>query len=489
MTDLSQGAATPVSDGANALHSQPTLPGVLASPRRTMRRTRWIIAATMLVLIGLVVARLASVVGWVTPVRIAGSSMAETLVGAHYRVKCDDCGLSFRCDALAPPADRTAVCPNCGYKRNSLDDAELRPGERVLIDRWRTTRRSPLRGEVIALRSPDQDGSMAVKRVVALPGERWGIRDGDLYINDAISRKSFRELLERRVLVHDNDHQPTRTKDLPPRWQSSDTSNRWQPVGTGFVFTPAEGDDDSSNSSANSAESGPAADDAVWLRYQHWACTGANRPRSDASPVLDNDSYNQAANRSLNAQSDIMLSCSVESDPEGSFAIAARDGEHHFHVVLDRKQRNVKLIDARNNRVLAEARERPFSDARRLDIAVALCDQQVFVAEGGHVLISYPYQRKKVAETLEPLAIGGMRGRIQVNQLRVYRDIYYLDPNGTGRPWSSEGPLGPREMAVLGDNPPLSTDSRHFGGVATSDVVGLVHRPFWNAAAEEGTGR
>jgi signal peptidase I len=37
-----------------------------------------------------------------------------------------------------------------------------------------------------------------------------------------------------------------------------------------------------------------------------------------------------------------------------------------------------------------------------------------------------------------------------------------------------EAPLGPDEYFLLGDNPPVSTDSRHFGAVKRPQIKGLV---------------
>jgi signal peptidase I len=446
-----------------ALQEQPTF---ITTTRRDMRRVQWTVGIVMLLLTVMAITRLSFVTGWWKVVRVEGASMAETFVGNHFATKCRECRFPFRCDADHPPKSGEVVCPNCGYKQNQLDDKQLVAGDRVLIDRLATLGSQPRRGDVIALRMDAASDLMGVKRVVALPGERWGIEHGDLYVNGKIHRKGLAELLDQRVLVHDNNYQPKGEKPLPPRWQPKEASN-WRPVENGFVFTPRGG------AFAEQA-------DFAWLRYHHWACTGSLADRSEASTVLDNDPYNQAANRQLNAVADIMLSCRIESEPGGRFALSVEDEPHHFEVVFDRQKRNVVLNDHRMGEVAAETRERPFADARRLDLLLALCDKRVWVVEGGQVLITYDYDRVEPCEVQVPLAIAGQRGKLTVTDLRVYRDIYYLDPNGAGRKWRSSRPLARDRIAVLGDNPPLSTDSRHFeDGLPIDDVLGLVYRPFW----------
>jgi hypothetical protein len=68
--------------------------------------------------------------------------------------------------------------------------------------------------------------------------------------------------------------------------------------------------------------------------------------------------------------------------------------------------------------------------------------------------------------------------RVALSHVKLYRDIYYTPPDSP----VAEYQLGRGEYFVLGDNSPLSIDSRHWDrpGVPLAAFVGkplLVHLP------------
>ena len=86
-----------------------------------------------------------------------------------------------------------------------------------------------------------------------------------------------------------------------------------------------------------------------------------------------------------------------------------------------------------------------------------------------------------------PVALGVRGGALEVNDLRIYRDIYYTSALAN-TPRHSQGmatdvKLGRDEYFVLGDNSPVSNDSRFWNEgpvVRGSMFVGrpfLVHQP------------
>ena len=443
-------------------------PTVAAPARRDLVRLRWVLIATMLGLFALVTVRLWMVEGLLLRrVTIEGPSMAPAFLGAHYRVTCDDCQFPFACDATDVPASGQVVCPNCGFRDNELHAEDLQPGEAVLIDRWKSCWHSPARGDVVAVRQPEQPDQPLIKRIAALPGERLEIRSGNLYVGGQIVRKALRDGRASRILVHDNAFQPGKSPELPARWQPAEADSRWEAEGSGFRIAPG--------ASATSRWD--------WLEYHHWACTQTPAPRTRLVPVLDNDSFNQNLSRQLNAVSDVRLTCRVRIEGQGRLALAAVDGNERFQAVLDAGRLQVVL--SRDGAPLLHTPVAPEALRGQVEIEFGLCDQQVLLSLAGRLLVQHAYERTGIsqAEVLHPLAVGASDLGVEVDHLKVWRDIYYVDPLGTSRPWQAEQPLGSDQFGLLGDNPPVSIDARHWpssGGTLQSQLIGPVERPFWS---------
>jgi signal peptidase I len=66
----------------------------------------------------------------------------------------------------------------------------LRPGDHVLVEKLSYRFGPPRRGELVVFRAPD-GGSLAVKRIVALAGDRVGIEDGVLAVNGRLQREPY----------------------------------------------------------------------------------------------------------------------------------------------------------------------------------------------------------------------------------------------------------------------------------------------------------
>jgi hypothetical protein len=396
--------------------------------------------------------------------------MASAFDGAHYAVVCDDCGFPFRCDAHDVPANGEVVCPNCGYRRSSLESASLLAGERVLIDHWPHLWRGASRGEIVAAQEPGSTDELVIKRVAVLPGESLAIRGGDLYIAQQIARKSPAEWREVRVLVHDSHFQPQQTQQLPARWQAAKTPSDWKPVTGGFAHAPR-------HAAADAIERGTED----WLAFQPWRCSG-HGSRTEVVPILDNDAYNQAIRRNLNAVPDVGISCRLMATDRAGFRFAAVDSALRFEARFDQNNKAISLFQNGEQVVFREA-EMHFH-RRPVAVEFALCDRQVFVIVGGRTMIRHVYTQPvgPPIEDVQPLLIAA-DGAVELSDLRVWRDIYYLDPLGGSHPWQADGPLPPNAFALLGDNPPVSIDSRHWpaAGIERQNILGRVVQPFWSS--------
>ena len=136
--------------------------------------------------------------------------MATTLLGGHVDSTCPNCKFTFSCDAQDRDDVPLAVCPNCGAKFAPLSSPQVLAGERVMIDRTAFELRRPRRWEVVAFHRWRAGHDLVVKRVVGLPSEKIEIKDGDIYVNGKIQRKTLRQQRALRILVHDDDYAAAR---------------------------------------------------------------------------------------------------------------------------------------------------------------------------------------------------------------------------------------------------------------------------------------
>ena len=66
----------------------------------------------------------------------------------------------------------------------------LRPGDHVLVEKLSYRFGSPRRGDLVVFKAPD-GGSLAVKRIVGLAGDRVAIEDGVLAVNGHHEKEAY----------------------------------------------------------------------------------------------------------------------------------------------------------------------------------------------------------------------------------------------------------------------------------------------------------
>ncbi len=429
-----------------------------------INRHHWNCVGLLVALVAVAVVRLAAWQGLWRPVRISGGSMAETLAGEHFAVACHDCRFPCRYDAQAPPRDQRVVCPNCGFVNDHSADGPMHGGRRVLIDRLAYAWRPPDRWDVVAFRTPGNEPWLSVKRVVGLPGERVEFREGDLVIDGRHVRKSLEQLRTLAVLVHDDAYRPEREADLPPRWQSESGTCGWCVRDRGYEFQPS-----------------PEPTEALqWLTYRHWPCFSGSVARTQLSPILDNYGYNQQVSRQLNVVWDVMLSCRLKTPGRTgrlAFEVSDRDVCHRVELRFDRRE----IVLARGSRQPVSL-DLPYAAfARGVEIEMALCDGQVMFGIDRQELIRECYESSALADSPgDPppsrVAIGAAGLTAAVDRLRVLRDVYYLPSAAPVRIGQEPTSLGEGELYVVGDNVPISQDSRHWQrpGLPVENLLGRV---------------
>jgi signal peptidase I len=394
------------------------------------------------------------------PCRVVGDSMGERLPGRHCRVLCADCGAEFACGIEDGAASR-AVCPNCGYPDNMLAGLPEHEGARVVINRAAFQFRRPRRWELVALRDPLHAERILVKRVVGLPGERIELRGGDVFADGQICRKNLAQQRDMAILVHDAAHNPIMSP-VPWRWQPTNTRNQWIALPSGFEQKgnlPSEPSD--------------------WLVYRHWRREG---DKTVESPITDICGYNQSRPRreeDVHPVPDLMLRFYLTFTSPGELYVRADDGRHQYMVCLkwnEGKLGHVAYIDG-NGWLFSTGRESRLG--RRRLVEVSLIDRCFLLVVDGQTWVELPFEHDEAGPPppAAPLAIGARGAKIE--ELRVYRDVYYTRPPGTI--WNQDArasvQLGADEYFVLGDNSPVSQDSRHWDNGGAVEAKFLLGKP------------
>jgi signal peptidase I len=214
---------------------------------------------------------------------IPTGSMAPTLLGAHMRYVCPDCGYTFDVnyqsrnaeedEEMRTPAEAFPMadvyCPNCGYlvasreHRNTFGEitnpqaaVPVNYGDRILVLKYLYLLHPPQRWDVVVFKSPDEPKTTHyeqnfIKRLVGLPGEHLMVLDGNIYVKESADSpweipakpRAAQEALWR--IVYDNDFHPTmaqrgagQLKWVQP-WRAE--GDGWDTSGRQFAFDNSSG--------------------------------------------------------------------------------------------------------------------------------------------------------------------------------------------------------------------------------------------------------
>ena len=455
---------------------------------------------------------------------ISTGSMAPSLLGFHKRVVCPTCAFEFAVgvayddeesgDDIDAVDDRGyAVCPNCGQGPIDVAQVPRNQGDQLLVHKNAFQFYAPRRWEVVVFRNPYKPTQAYVKRVVGLPFETIEIRDGDIYVDGTIQRKDLISQRAIRINVYNHDHEPRNDLRWQARWVPEIAAGHaWQPEGRAFVLH-------------DSQPAGAEPADWQWVTYRHWirsggthetaltvpdlvreleqstallplrydpdthrlSCAGvlhdatrdqllavADNPRlrtaiaqlameSHFAPVTDEYGYNRTRNGVPAVPvRDLMLALNVTvTSGGGRFGVEMTDGNHSYRLILDVGRGQAELFrDSEADAIRRAPLPASLTGSTTL-VEMSLVDRQVLVAlDGQPVFAPWPIPddtRGTAPAPRRPARFGAAGLDIRVENLTLYRDVYYT-PKGDPTPVR----LGPDEYFVLGDNSPVSLDSRRW---------------------------
>ena len=404
--------------------------------------------------------------------RIPTGSMAETLRGVHYHLRCGRCGYKYDTDVDAA----SSRCPSCKYLFDPETIVSISNGDRIFVDKCLYNFTEPKRWDVVVFKNPLNPKENYIKRMIALPGEEVEIVDGDIYIDGQIARKPAKVQQEFWMPILVNDFQPagrTMKNDggsddglKNSTWTqpfSNQGASKWDVANSGAVFRLNTKTDEMNtivydSGSAENFRAGYSYNSSVGFKIR---------------PVC----------------SDLMVRFFVNS--ENNHAAVGADllkygREYKGTIHLSGLMTIESVIDGKRIE-LARKRVEFAKDSKYAEFKFTNVDHELILSFGDQI-IQYDLGRgmadagdsDRAAET--GVAIFG-RGALELSRIGLFRDIHYISEPvmraGPGDPFI----LGTDEYFTCGDNSPASFDCRRWaregkGNGDTTYRMGVVPRDY-----------
>jgi signal peptidase I len=471
--------------------------------------------------------------------RIPTGSMADTLKGAHFRLACQECGYKYSygfvprefglpedtVPSLDAPLPITR-CPSCGrypprlkcrrcgqtydtrtlmnengFRRNrsspdevpmfpsrcprcngELMSDELMPvanGDRILVLKCIYQFFEPKRWDVVVFKNPPEPTVNYIKRLIALPGEKVQIIDGDVYINDQIARKPPKVQKELWMLVYDNDYQPVR----PDRgaFKNGVWRQPFRNVGDSQWVTtdnddPTEFRLDSPGDQVNSLFYDTAIGNSFRTIYAY------------------ND-VNFYGNMPYCSDLMVRFHCLAEGS-KGNIGIALTKHETIYRAKVDFDSGTLVVTKQEQGTEPVDLVQMPVKQhpaGKQVFVKFALVDRQVVFEYDGttwtHDLGRGLPNIEVAREDTEPRVEIFGSGSLTLSHVAIFRDTYYTEmrygnSGEYGRATKDPFVLDKNQFFVLGDNSPNSEDCRWWEqpGLANAGLpeyrVGIVPRDY-----------
>jgi signal peptidase I len=418
---------------------------------------------------------------------IPTGSMATTLLGAHTRFHCPDCGYSFDMDfepanrrgdveeepeipTSAGPIADTLYCPNCGFRvpESQKDNPPVAYGDRILVLKYLYLMHPPTRWDVVVFKAPIQTTTNYIKRLIGTPGETVMVVDGSVYIKEPGATDFVVQPKPPEVqkalwrLVYDNDFHPQKLdRDLLNAWVQP-----WEVVdGTGWA------QDDPKTGGRAFEYNGSNASSR--LRFN----PTANPTAQSTSDYLVYDTqrgYSRDGNRSNDTpNSDLDLRATYQRlSGSGPFSLSLTKRGHVFVAEVTPTQATL-YHEVNGKRVQIGSPLQLKAGDRPLRIELSNADYQVTLRVDDAVVarttpgdyapdlsaLIAEYRRRDVPPPGEA-EINAADQHCRVSHVSLWRDLYYINRNVRRASPDLPVHLKNDEFFVMGDNSAMSLDAR-----------------------------
>jgi signal peptidase I len=396
--------------------------------------------------------------------RIPTGSMADTLKGAHFRLRCPQCGYAYdhgfvpqsygMAEDTIPPGAvairQQTRCPSCGFSMSAGEPVPVANGDRILVLKCIYQFMEPNRWDVVVFKNPINPSENYIKRLIGLPGETIEIHDGDIYIDGLIARKPPEVQKEQWMPIYDHDFQP-----VNPNERAGFNGHEWVPP---FNLEGSAWKIGADNPTRLVLDS-PAQETST-LTY------GAASANSFATTYA----YNEVMSYSRMPQcSDLMFRFYVRpAGSEGRIGVTLSKLGVDYRGWVDLSGQLVIAKACNGQETILACKEIQAPSSRTFTLMkFANVDHQLLLEFGGQELAvdlgRAPDVLEHGAQPAPRAEIFGS-GKLTLAHVALFRDTYYTsDGQGgrnaraiEGRPFT----LNDDEFFVLGDNSPNSEDGR-----------------------------
>jgi hypothetical protein len=392
-------------------------------------------------------------------------AQALTIYGKHFDVHCTNCGCRYAVSVFhdeepsGHPRPIESTCPNCGQVNRITAGSIPAGGDHFIADKTTTAKR----WDMVVFKSPAAPNVDYVKRIIALPHETIVFALGHVFINGREIHRPPDEETDLWIPVSDSRFSPT------------------APVSGGMHWQPADGSHWSNQAGRWSCEAA-GADELQW----NGTITNSLAYDEPFKPVISKP----------HPVGDLRLDCWIgEFSGSGSVGFHWGFAGKRFDVevastgeaTLDVHPTGVGTSPSHAHCKLSM----PISGGQQLTFAVR--DGVGYFCENGKPLAfaaidDDKFNAEDAATTAEEkpcqLSISAKRCKLKLSRIALARDTFY-EPHSEEmtRPHGLVGlgpfQLGDDEYCVIGDNVSLSQDSRDFGPIKNSAIVGVARWIFW----------